>query len=218
MFGPAMTMTADAPVSAAAARRHRRASGSTPTPRSRPAAASCRSPTASSNYVHALQWGDRARAVPAQPRPVADRAVHRSSQRRLVPQLSAAHPPADGPRLPQRAARRARTAGDRSAPCCSTTSTASTRSTRSRSSRAPARRDCSACAHKGHLGVGADADVTIYDDRRRPRGDVRRAALRDQGRRGRREDGELRDGRAGHAAARRAPRSTRHRAVLERCR
>ncbi len=47
--------------------------------------------------------GDRPRAVPAQPRPVADRALHRPPQRRLVPELSAADPPADGSRVPQRA-------------------------------------------------------------------------------------------------------------------
>ena len=36
---------------------------------------------------------------------------------------------------------------------------------RSRSSRAPGRRGCSASRDKGHLGAGADADVTIYDER-----------------------------------------------------
>ena len=50
---------------------------------------------------------------------------------------------------------------------------------------------------KGHLGIGADADITIYDDRTRPRGDVRRAAPRDQGRAPVVEDDELRERRAG---------------------
>ena len=35
--------------------------------------------------------------------------------------------------------------------------------TRSPSSRAPARRGCSGLSSKGHLGVGADADVTVYE-------------------------------------------------------
>ena len=49
----------------------------------------------------------------------------------------------------------------RSASCCRT-STASTRSPRSPSSRRRARRARSGLTQKGHLGVGADADVTIY--------------------------------------------------------
>ena len=39
-------------------------------------------------------------------------------------------------------------------------------------------------ADKGHLGVGADADVTVYSRARGPRGDVRHAAVRHQGRAG----------------------------------
>ena len=109
--------------------------------------------------------GHRPRAVPAQPRPVAARALDRPPQRRLVPQLPAPDPPADGPRVPQRADRAARTSRRSSAPCCSTTSTASTRSRRSRSSRAPGRRGCSGCATRATSASGADADVTIYDDR-----------------------------------------------------
>ena len=57
---------------------------------------------------------------------------------------------------------------------------------------------------KGHLGVGADADITIYDDRDGPRGDVLRAALRHQGRaRGRRGRRAARGGPGPPAAGRR---------------
>ena len=56
--------------------------------------------------------GDRPRAVPAQPGPVAARPVHRPPQRRLVPQLPAADPPAHGSRVPQRADPAGEPAGD----------------------------------------------------------------------------------------------------------
>ena len=60
---------------------------------------------------------------------------------------------------------------------------------------------------KGHLGVGADADITIYDDDARPRGDVRRAAPRHQGRaRGRRGRRAARDRPGPPAAGRRGVR------------
>ena len=48
--------------------------------------------------------GDRARDVSARARPLADGADHRPSERRLVPQLPAPDPAADGPRLSRRAA------------------------------------------------------------------------------------------------------------------
>ena len=96
---------------------------------------------------------------------MAARAVDRPPQRRLVPELPAADPPADGPRVPQRADRPRQPAGDQAHRRCSTASIASTRSseiaiiTRAGPARLLGLRD------KGHLGVGADADVTIYDDR-----------------------------------------------------
>src|ERR671924_260136 len=57
--------------------------------------------------------GNRPGAVPAEPRPLAGRALDRPSQRRLVPQLPAAHPPVDGPRVPERADRTGQPEGDR---------------------------------------------------------------------------------------------------------
>ena len=48
--------------------------------------------------------GHRAGAVPAERRPVAGGAVHRPPERRLVPRVSRAHPAADGPERPGRAA------------------------------------------------------------------------------------------------------------------
>ena len=112
MFGPATTMTADAPVSAVLREitggkwvnadveaetglRHR----------------AVRVPGAQLRSRAAV--GHRPGAVPAQPRPLAGRALHRPPQRRLVPELPAAHPPADGSRVPQRADRARQPEGDR---------------------------------------------------------------------------------------------------------
>ena len=112
MFGPATTMTADAPVSALlrditggkwvnadleaeTGLRHR----------------ALRVPRAQLRARAAV--GHRPGAVPAQPRPLAGRALDRPPQRRLVPELPAAHPPADGSRVPKRADRARQPEGDR---------------------------------------------------------------------------------------------------------
>ena len=90
---------------------------------------------------------------------------HRPSQRRLVPLLPEADPPADGPRLPARIRCAAPTSGRSAARRCTDgldreyTLNEIAIITRA----APARR--LGLRDKGHLGIGADADVTIYHDR-----------------------------------------------------
>ena len=71
------------------------------------------------------------------------------------------HPAADGPDLSRRHAQDRARQGPR-AERAGRTWTASTRCRRSPSSPAPARRGCSGSTNKGHLGAGADADITIY--------------------------------------------------------
>ena len=125
--------------------------------------------------------GDRPRAVPAQPRPVAARAVHRPPQRRLVPQLSAPDPPADGPRVPQRADPAGEPEGDEAH-----------RAARRPRSRVHAGGDrdhhprrAGAAARAARQGPPRRRRRRRHHDLRRPRGprgDVRRAALRHQGR------------------------------------
>ena len=66
-------------------------------------------------------------------------------------------------RLPPRAAEEAAAQGARSGSSCRSW-TASTRCPRSPSSPRPARRGRSGLPQKGHLGVGADADVAIYNE------------------------------------------------------
>ena len=106
--------------------------------------------------------GDRPGVVSAGRRSVAGGDEHRSSQRRLVPGLSADHSPADGPHLPRSDVLKTRPPARARALARWPTWTASTRSneiciiTRS----GPAR--MLGLKHKGHLGPGADADVTIY--------------------------------------------------------
>ena len=114
--------------------------------------------------------GDRPGVVPARRRPLADRPLDRPSQRRLVPGRI---PQIIALLMDQRPAGRDAGAAARAGPSAAAawpTCRASTRSaeiaiiTRA----APAR--ILGLAHKGHLGPGADADVTIYapdDDRRR---------------------------------------------------
>ena len=128
--------------------------------------------------------GDRPRAVPAQPRPVAARAVHRSPQRRLVPQLSAPDPPADGPRLPQRADPAGEPPGDEAH--------RPARRPRSRvhagGDRDHHARRAGAAARAARQGPPRRGRRRRHHDLRRPRrsrGDVRRAPLRHQGRRAR---------------------------------
>ena len=125
--------------------------------------------------------GDRARAVPPQPRPVAAGALHRSPERRLVPQLPAADPPADGPRLPQRAAAQGEQEGH-----------PAHRAARRPRSRVLARGDRDHHARRARAAAGPARQGPPGRRRqrrrdalrrpRRPRGDVRHAALRDQGR------------------------------------
>ena len=125
--------------------------------------------------------GHRPGAVPARPRPVAARAVDRPPERRLVPELPAPDPPADGPRVPQRAdrprqqeghaahgaARRPRSRvhprGDRDHHACR--------------ARAPAR-----AARQGPPGRRRRRRHHDLRRPRRSRGDVRGAAPRHQGR------------------------------------
>ena len=71
--------------------------------------------------------GDRARAVPARPGSLAGDAVDRPSQRRLVPVLPEADPPADGSRVPRGPDRPRQPARRSGAPRCSMASSASTR-------------------------------------------------------------------------------------------
>ena len=152
--------------------------------------------------------GHRPRAVPAQPRPVAARALHGSPQRRLVPQLSAPDPPADGSRVPQRADPGGEQAGD-----------AEHRAARRPRARVHARGDRDHHARRAGAAAGAARQGPARRRRRRrhhglrrpcrPRGDVRRAALRDQGRaRGGRGPRAARD-RSGAPAAGRRGVSTR---------
>ena len=95
------------------------------------------------SVVHALQWAIGLEWYLLVDDPVAGDDEHRPPQRRLVPGLSADHPPADGPRVPPRAARPLPRGGAR-AHRRSPSSTASTRSRRSRSSPAPGRRGAGA--------------------------------------------------------------------------
>ena len=150
--------------------------------------------------------GDRPRAVPAQPRPVAARAVHRPPQRRLVPQLPAPDPPADGPRVPQRADPAGQQEGD-----------AAHRPARRPRSRVHAGGDrdhharrAGAPARAARQGPPRRRRRRRHHDLRRPRrprGDVRRAAPRHQGRAlGRRGRRAARGGRGPPAAGRRGVR------------
>ena len=106
----------------------------------------------------------RARAVPADRRPVARVPDHRPPQRRAVHHLPASDPAADGQELP-RTTCWPRSTRVPAPPRRWTGSRASTACTRSRSSPGPARRGswASRTAH-GHLGPGAMADVTVYED------------------------------------------------------
>ena len=113
------------------------------------------------SLIHAWQWAIGLEWYLMVDDPVAGRDEHRPSQRRVVPGLSADHPLAHGPDLP------ARHAQDRAAPRCASKapwpiSIASTRCRRSRSSRGPGPARILGLKHKGHLGPGADADITIY--------------------------------------------------------
>ena len=185
MFGPAMTMTADAPVSAVLRRDHPRPLGQRRhRGRDRLRDRAVHLPRAELRARAAV--GDRPRAVPAQPRPVAARPLHRPPQRRLVPQLPAPDPPAHGPRVPQRADPAGEPAGD-----------AAHRAARRPRSRVHARGDrdhharrAGAAARPARQGPPRCRRRRRHHDLRRPRrprGDVRRAAPRDQGRaRGRR--------------------------------
>ena len=106
--------------------------------------------------------GRRARAVSAGRRSVARGPVDRSSERRVVPVLSRADPAAHGSLVSRRAAQARQIRSCWPGARWPTGSRASTRSneiaivTRA----GPAR--LLGLAHKGHLGVGADADVTVY--------------------------------------------------------
>ena len=109
--------------------------------------------------------GDRARAVPARPGPLAGDALHRPPQRRLVPLLSEADPPADGPRVSatSRSAAPTREAIRRTALLDGLDREYTLNEIAIITRAAPARR--LGLRDKGHLGIGADADVTIYHDR-----------------------------------------------------
>ena len=124
--------------------------------------------------------GHRPGAVPAQPRPLAGRALDRPSQRRLVPELPAAHPAADGPRVPQRADRPRQPEGD----------TADGAQGRPRA-RVHAGRDRDHHPRRARQAARAGRQGSSRGRRRRrrdglqrergPRGDVRHAAVRHQG-------------------------------------
>src|SRR3989441_343771 len=165
--------------------------------------------------------GGGARAVPAGKRPVARRPVDRSSERRNVPLVSRADPAADGPSVPRRAAqgrepeaarwqRAARWAGAR------------IHARRDRHHHAGGPRAAPRIEEQGPPGPRGGRGRDDLCERRRPREDVRRAALRDQGRDARRR-GWAAAPRPRRAAARHSARVRRDRhqgpeAILRRIR
>ena len=115
--------------------------------------------------------GGRTRAAAAHQGPVADLPHHRSSERRLLLAISGDHPAADGRGLPKGADQAA--PGRRAEPHrAGGPRPRSTRCPRSPiiTSAGPAR--ALGLSQKGHLGVGADADVTMYPASPTPRAAV----------------------------------------------
>ncbi len=115
-------------------------------------------------------------------RPVARVADHRPSERRAVHQLPAPDPAADGPQLSRRAAGQA--PSRRGGALRAAVDRARILAVRDRDHDARRRRRaCWACATAATWASGAAADIAVYRDARRPRGDVRDARVRVQGRR-----------------------------------
>ena len=111
--------------------------------------------------VHALQWAIGLEWYLLVEDPVAGRDEHRPSQRRLVPGLPADHPAADGPHLPAGRAQDVsirECASDRTLADLDREYTLNEIAIITRAG--PAR--ILGLKNKGHLGPGADADITIY--------------------------------------------------------
>ena len=161
MFGETTSMTGDGPLGYYLSQHLQAASGSAATPRWKSGCGIA--PIKYQNKIAGplAAMGDRAGVVSAGRRSLAGGDEHRPSQRRLVPGLSADHSPADGPHLPRRTcSRRAtrRCASDRTLADLDREYTLNEIAIITRAG--PAR--ILGLKNKGHLGPGADADITIY--------------------------------------------------------
>ena len=131
--------------------------------------------------VNAVQWCVGLELMLLIQRPVADLPDHRPSQRRSLRRLSAAHPAADGLGFPAIVAGQTPSPVPRQVTCLHELTREYTLEEIAIVTRAgPAR--ALGLPDKGHLGLGADADVAVYRAERRLGQHVLEPGLRDQGR------------------------------------
>ena len=110
----------------------------------------------------ATMWLTGMEASPADRRPVAGLPEHRSSQRRTLHELPSGHPAAHGSRLPQGDVRESAPAGAERSLLPELDREYSLGEIAVITRAGPAR--ALGLEHKGHLGVGADGDIAVYEE------------------------------------------------------